>query len=441
MKLFFVPVLFLISVFSLFAQKPDEVLATANGQSFTAKSLPAEAANLWNTQSTVIANVRTQLITQMVTDQVLEAESTARNLPVEKLLEEVKTKAPDPTPAEVLKVYNVNKAKIGNETLEQVSPRIVKFLRGENEEKAVQEYLKTLVTKYDVKYGRDVNAVDMKSMEMVFSINGKSVSAQEFEEKVRISLSDFRAEIYDAIKEGLDDAIYSALLPVEAKSLNLEQGDLIAREITNKMRDYTPSEQDALQTAFQRRLFAKYTVKYLLKEPEIILRNVATDDDPAQGKATAPVTVVMFSDFQCSACSATHPVLKAVLAEYGDQVRLVVRDYPVVQIHANAFQAALAANAANAQGKFFEYTEVLYKNQDALDPVSLKKYAAGLGLNLKQFELDLASEKNAAEIRKDMADGRLYGVIGTPTIFVNGVKVRGVSTRHFRDAIDKALKK
>ena len=441
MKLFVTPILFLMLVFSLFAQKPDEILATANDQSFTAKSLPAETAKFWNTQSAIIANVRTQLLAQMVMDQVLEAESKARNLPVEKLLEEVKAKVPDPPTAEVLKVYNLNKAKIGAETLEQVTPRIVRFLREDLEEKALREYIKTLETKYGVKYGRDLNAPDLKSMEIVISINGKSASAQEFEEKARFPLYDIKAEIYDTIKAGLDDVMFSVLLADEAKSLNLETGDLIAREITNKMRDYTPGEQDALQAAYQRRLFAKYNVKYLLKEPAALIRNVSADDDPAQGKVTAPVTVVMFTDFQCSGCAGAHPVLKAVVAEYGDQVRLVVRDYPIVQLHANAFQAALAANAANAQGKFFEYIDILYRNQEAFDPVSLKKYAANLGLNLKQFELDLASEKNAAEIRKDMADGSLYGITGTPTIFVNGVKVRGLGAHHFRDAIDKALKK
>ena len=91
--------------------------------------------------------------------------------------------------------------------------------------------------------------------------------------------------------------------------------------------------------------------------------------------------------------------------EFGESVRFVVRDFPLTQIHENAFQAALAANAAHAQGKFFEYTEILYRNQEALDTASLKKYAADAGLNPKQFELDLASEKNAAEVRKDVADG------------------------------------
>ncbi len=171
------------------------------------------------------------------------------------------------------------------------------------------------------------------------------------------------------------------------------------------------------------------------------MQNISVDDDPAQGKTTAPVTIVMFTDFQCSACSATYPVLKQAIAEYADKIRFVERDFPLITIHENAFQAALAAGAANAQGKFFEYTEVLYKNQNALDKDSLKKYAADLGLNVKQFELDLASPKIADEVRKDMEDGKTYGISGTPTIYVNGVKVRNLSAEAFRSAIERALKK
>jgi protein-disulfide isomerase len=148
----------------------------------------------------------------------------------------------------------------------------------------------------------------------------------------------------------------------------------------------------------------------------------------------------MFSDFQCPACSRTHPVLKKVIKEYGDKVRLVVRDYPLA-MHPNAFEAALAANAAAKQGKFIEYTEKLYQNQDSLERASLIAFAREFGLNEKQFEIDLSDTANAAEVRKDMADGDSYGVGGTPSIFVNGVKVHSLSATAFRRAIDKALSK
>jgi len=207
------------------------------------------------------------------------------------------------------------------------------------------------------------------------------------------------------------------------------------------MHDYSDPEREALETGFRTRLYTKYAVKILLKEPPQFVQNIAVGDSPSRGPATAPVTIVMFSHFQCSACSATDPVLKKVLAEYPGKIRFVVRDYPLETVHENAFRAACAAMAAKAQGKFFEYIDVLYKNQKALDAASLSKYAADLGLNVKQFELDSNAEKTAAAVRKDMADGSSYGVNSTPTIFVNGIKVRDLSAAGFKKAIDRALRR
>jgi len=423
------------------AQKPDEVLATAAGQTFTTKDLPAGIVKQWESEPAMLAEARSRTLSEMVTEHLLETEAKAQNITVEALLETVTAKVPAPGTAEIQAVYNSNRSQIGSKTFDEIRPQIIEFLRREPEQKAVQGYLKTLETKYGLRYGKDVNAPGLRSLESVATMNGRSISAQEFEVRARSAAADVKDHVYYDIKDNLDEVIYQQLLAAEAKSLGIDTGDLLAREVTNKMRDYTDSERLGLQEALRRRLFAKYPVKYSLKEPEPFVQNISVDDDPAQGKPAAPVTIVMFTDFQCPVCSATHPILKKAIGEFGDKVRFVVRDFPLTQIHENAFQAALAANAAHAQGKFFEYTEILYRHQDALDSASLKKYAADAGLNPKQFELDLASEKNAAEVRKDVADGNTYGVSGTPTIFVNGVKVRRLSAEGFRDAIEKALKK
>ena len=149
----------------------------------------------------------------------------------------------------------------------------------------------------------------------------------------------------------------------------------------------------------------------------------------------------MFSDFQCPACSATDPILKKVMDQYPGKIRFIVRDYPLQELHENAHRAALAAAAANKQGKFFEYIDILYHNQSALDDASLAKYAAQLGLNAQQFEIDFKSDATAAEVKKDIADGESYRITGTPTIFINGVRMRTLSADEFKTAIDRALAK
>jgi protein-disulfide isomerase len=134
-----------------------------------------------------------------------------------------------------------------------------------------------------------------------------------------------------------------------------------------------------------------------------------------------------------------HPVLDEVLKSYGDKVRFVVRDFPLNQ-HQNARKAAEAADAANAQGKFFEYIAILFQHQSALDVPSLKKYASDLGLDRAKFDAALDRGVYAAEVKHDMEDGEIYGVGSTPTIFINGVQLRTLSADGLREAIDKAAK-
>jgi protein-disulfide isomerase len=177
-----------------------------------------------------------------------------------------------------------------------------------------------------------------------------------------------------------------------------------------------------------------------LPEPKPPLFAVGVDDDPTRGPATAPVTVIMFTDFQCSACAMTHPLLDAVTSEFGEKVRFVVRDFPLAR-HKDARKAAEAAEAANAQGKYFDYIAILFKNQEKQDITSLKAYATVLGLDRAKFDADLDSGKYAAEVEHDVQDGLDYGIGGTPTVYVNGLRLELLSSEAMRAAIQDALKK
>ncbi|CAN5594068.1 hypothetical protein BH18ACI3_BH18ACI3_16030 [soil metagenome] len=441
MKTFFILVCLIVLTISTVGQKPAEILATAAGRSFTSSDLSEDGRKLFENQNTLIAGARTKIFAKWLADLLLGLEAKSKNISMDALLDSEFNKIPDPNAAEIKAVYDANRAALGDKPVEAVRPQIVDFLRRQPEQQAIQNLIEKLKVKYKVVSGKDVKDPNLKPSDSLVAFNGKSISVKEFEEKNKAALYDVRARIADNIKFYLVEVILSALINEEAKAKNTDAASVIAAEITNKLIDFSDAEREAVVSTFQSSLFKKYAVKLLFKEAEPFVQNISTDDDPSQGKLNAPVTVVMFSDFQCSACGAAHPVLKRVLVEYGDKIRLVVRDYPLTTIHENAFQAALAANAANAQGKFFEYIELLYRNQNALDDASLKKYAADLGLNVKQFELDLSSEKTAAEVRKDMADGSGYGIQETPTIFVNGVKVRRLSAEGIKAAIENAQKK
>jgi protein-disulfide isomerase len=426
---------------TLFAQTNAEVLASIDGRKFTVADLPADLREAYAQRNARAAELRQNIFTQMIVETLLESEAAARRTDVEKLAGQIQAKAPAPTEAQIKALYNANKAKIGERTLEEVRGQLVDFLRREAEQKALAAFVKSLQIKYKGVPGKPLNAPNLKAADVLFTVGAKKITVAQLEQRFKREIYDYRAEIYDAVVQALEEMIYTKLVEREAQQSGIAADDLIAREVTDKMRDFSDEEGERLREDFRATLFRKYNAQILVKEPEPFAQNISTDDDPFQGSPNAPVTVVMFSDFQCPTCAATHPVLQKVLAEYGDKVRFVVRDFPLTTIHKDAFLAAQAADAANAQGKFFEYTEILYRNQTALDAASLRKYAADAGLNVAQFELDLQSGKFAAEVRRDMADGRSYGITGTPTIFVNGVKVRALAAKAFREAIEKALAK
>ncbi|NOT48850.1 MAG: thioredoxin domain-containing protein [Acidobacteria bacterium] len=439
MKVVFLILFVVVFAPSLKAQKADEVLATANGLTFTTNSLSESVRKNYVGRDAAVAAERTRLLTSMINETVLEAEAKSVNSTGNALIAAELKKVAEPTAAEIKTIFDANKAAFGDKSFDQVRPQIVAFLRNNAQQKAMNGLAERLKTKYKFVAGKDINAADVKPADTLFSIAGKTVTAGDFTDRYNAQLYDVKAAIAVQTVNDLENSIFSTLIEQEAKARSIEVGDLIAAEITDKLREFSDEERFALQDALRKKLFEKYSVKIAVKEPEPVAHNVSADDDPFSGKAEAPVTVIMFSDFQCSACSATHPVLKRALAAYGGNVRLVVRDFPLESVHENAFHAALAANAARAQGKFFEYVEILYRSQDSLDDASLKRFAAELGLNAKQFELDFISEKTAAEVRKDMGDGDRNGVRSTPTIFINGIKAQRFSEAGFRSMIDRAL--
>ncbi len=441
MKLFFA--IFLLSLsFNVIAQTSEEVLATANKQTFTSADLAPGVRESFENLPKTIAAKRAELLEQQISAVLLENEAAARKTTVEKLVQkEVELKLPNPTDAQVQAVYDANRANIGDKTVKEMRPQIVVFLRRDLVQKAYADYIAALKTKYKAAPGKDVNAANLAASDVLANVGSKQITVDAFDAKNKLAIYDLKAEIYDQTRDALEQVLFSALLTAEAKSQNVQASDIIAREITDKLREFADSERDQLENNLRARLFQKYDAKVLLKDPPPIAQNVSIEGSPAKGKTDAPLTVVMFSDFQCSHCAATHPVLQRIIGEYGDKIRFVVRNYPLESIHENAFRAAVAAQAANAQGKFFEYLEILYNNQDRLDAESLKKYAAQIGLNQKQFDSDSASEKFAAAVRRDLQDGATYGVAATPTIYVNGVKVRSNTPQGIRRAIERALKK
>ncbi|MCB4770696.1 DsbA family protein [Ancylobacter sp. Lp-2] len=147
-------------------------------------------------------------------------------------------------------------------------------------------------------------------------------------------------------------------------------------------------------------------------------------DDHAQGPADAPVTLVEYGDYECPYCGEAYPVLKAVQAAMGDQLRFVFRNFPLTQQHPHAGRAAEFAEAAAGIGRFWEAHDLLYEHQDALDDAGLRALAQAIDLDEAHLRAGFEGRYDE-KIRRDFSGGLRSGVNGTPTLFINGLRYDG----------------
>jgi protein-disulfide isomerase len=178
-------------------------------------------------------------------------------------------------------------------------------------------------------------------------------------------------------------------------------------------------------------------VKFMLDPPRASVDVVA--GDPTKGPATAPITIIEFSDFQCPFCARVNPTLDQVRKVYGDKVRIVFKDFPLPN-HPQAPKAAEAGHCAGEQGKYWELHDRMFANQQALQIPQLKEYATALGLDMNAFNQCLDSGKHSSRVAENMKAGEALGVGSTPTLYVNGRPIVGAQPfDYFKAVIDEEL--
>jgi protein-disulfide isomerase len=147
--------------------------------------------------------------------------------------------------------------------------------------------------------------------------------------------------------------------------------------------------------------------------------------DHIRGPVEAPVTLVEYGDYQCPYCGEAHPIVKSLLDLEPNAIRFVFRHFPITSIHPYAEIAAEAAEAAGAQGKFWQMHDWIYEHQETIAPDDLLAAAAVLDLDVNIFAADMTAHRHEKKIREDFMSGVRSGVNGTPTFFINGVRHDG----------------
>ena len=308
-------------------------------------------------------------------------------------------------------------------------------------------------------------------------VGNRAITMKELDDRWRAESpqehSEVTQKLYDGRRNALDAIIAESLIAEAAKGKGMSPDAYEEAELTRRVKPLSEADVvsfyqanvnqmqgrplDAMAPAIRRYLEEQQraearqalvaelrkagpAVSVMFDAPRVQVAVAATD--PAIGPANAPVTLVEFSDFQCPFCQRVSPTLKQVRAQYGDKVRIVWKDFPLTQIHPQAFKAGEAAHCAGEQGKYWEYHDRLFANQQALQAADLKRHAADLGIDAAKFDACLDSSKYAERVRDGVAQGSQLGVNSTPTIYINGRMLSGAQPYEaFATIIDEELSK
>jgi protein-disulfide isomerase len=303
--------------------------------------------------------------------------------------------------------------------------------------------------------------------QVVATVGSHQITEKDLDAKIKPQLASIESQVYDlkvqAIKSMADDytleqaakkeslsadAYLKKHLPqrklteADAKQFYDQHKEIQARypkydQIKDRLIEALQAQRDEQdRAALLDQLRKDQPLTVMLTAPRVEVKSAG---HPELGPASAPVTIIEFSDFQCPFCSRAEPTLKQVHQKYGDKIRIVYLDFPL-SIHNHAIDAASAGRCAGEQGKFWEFHDAMFANQSKLAPADLKAEAQKLALDTPKFNDCLDKGKYKSAIESDMAQGRDLGVDGTPAFFINGRPMTGAQPfEKFESTIDEEL--
>ena len=362
-----------------------------------------------------VREARARAVDARVASMLIAAEAKKHGkLPNDIIEAEVNAKVGPPSEQDIQAAYNANRSQLGGADLESVRPDLVNFLRNQQKQTLYAGLVNRLKMTNVISKNGDVNAANLAPGTVLVSVNGDPLRVDSINERMKSYVYKMQSRIYSIKKDILDRRINDLLIVAEANKRKIAPEEIVRTEITDKVKAPTDAEvsrfyeenkaniktdlagarvaianylqqqqQEQLEVTLANKLRTGGNLKILLKEPEAPLMNISLGNGASRGDVNSPVIVVEFTDFQCSACGGMYPIVEEVLKSYGPRVHFVMRNFPLTTVHPNAYNAAQAAEAAKAQGKYWEYIDVLFKNQTTLDRDSLKKYAAQVGLDRK----------------------------------------------------------
>ena len=310
---------------------------------------------------------------------------------------------------------------------------------------------------------------------VVATFNGGQITAGELEKEVRPQIADLENKMYQARKQTLERMAVERIVKAEATKAGFTgpsaEEDYIRkrvesspvtppteaqeRQFYDRLKSGGQIPPDATFESLKDRIGQALMNQQRQAQMQVVIgelqkqANLKTDlpqpriqvaaEGPARGPKDAKVTIVEFSDFECPYCGAAHDTVEQVMNTYAGKVRLVYRQFPL-SFHPHAEKAAEASLCAADQGKFWEYHDVLFKNQKKLEPADLKAHATEVGMDAQKFGQCLESGDKKKAVDADQQAGLAAGVGGTPAFFINGIFLNGAQPiDEFKKVIDGEL--
>ena len=453
------------------SQVLTEALAIVNGVRITARDIEKATGDSVRQLQRQVVEARKRELDLLINSRLLSVEAKKRGISTTKLLEqEVVAKVKAPIDTEVQTFYEQNKARIQGD-FEGAREEILRYLLDQRQRLEAKKFADTLRRTSETKiYIAEFTPPRNEAERAVLlaTINGEKITSGDVEDSLKPIIFDVQESVYKLRKDELDLSVNDTLLVQEAQKRQVTTNALLEAEVKpkavteeqaraffeqNKDRvsgDFAQTRDSIMQyleqievrvaeRAFIEKLRAAASIQTFLVVPESPVFPVSTVDQPSLGRAEALVTLVIFTDYQCPICAAILPYLERLVKEYGDKVRLVTRDFPITQ-HSEAFKAAEAAEAAREQGKYWEYAQLLMRNQSALGVDKLKAYASELALDRPRFDSALDSGRFAEMVQRDIEEGMKLGINATPTVFINGRRVAAKSYDELKANIEAAFK-
>lgn len=454
------------------AAYPPGTLAAVNGLEISTAEIDDKLKQPIEQIKQYITDARRQELYLQINSNLLNAEAKRKGKSVQDILHtEVLDKIGAPTEKELQAFYQQEQGRFSGE-FSKVQNEVRRRWSQQRASELAGAFANRLRGAAKIKIVEDMLAFSFDGLtdsSTVATVNDEAIQLSSLDAKLTALLYRQREQYYELQRQELELKINDRLLEAEAKQRQLTTQKFLETEIAARLRSVSDEQLRQFYEENKARLTGTYEqlksrllaewqkhaateaeralaedlrkrakIEIFLHPPRVAPSLLTTDGQPTRGLPSAPITIMVFSDFACPSCAALHPILEKLMSEYEGKLRLIARDFPLDK-HPAAFRAAEAAEAARAQGKYWEYATLLFANQTQIEEPSLRQYASNLGLDLKLFDAALASHQYASQVERDKREGILLGLSGTPSLFLNGEKINIKSYDELKVAIQKVI--